>query len=143
MFTRSASTHRLERIPLFAGCTADELDAIDSSLTEVRLEAGQVLTREGHYGSQVVFVADGQLAVTRSSQGERPVAILGAGDVAGEMAVLEGTPRNATVTAITPATVFVANPREFAVLMSVPSVAAAIRETVERRHEANEAGRAA
>jgi hypothetical protein len=43
------------------------------------------------------------------------------------------------VTAITPATVYVANPREFAVLMSVPSVAAAIRETVERRHEANRA----
>jgi CRP/FNR family transcriptional regulator len=139
MFTRSASPHRLQAVPLFSGCTADELDAIDSSLTEVRLEAGQVLAREGHYGSQVVFVVDGQLAVTRSSQGDRPVAILGAGDIAGEMAVLEGTPRNATVTAITPATVYVANPREFAVLMSVPSVAAAIRETVERRHEANRA----
>jgi CRP-like cAMP-binding protein len=53
------------------------------------------------------------------------------------MALLEGTPRTATVTAITPATVYVANPREFAVLMSVPPVAAAIRETVERRHQAN------
>ena len=77
--------------------------------------------------------------MTRSSQGDRPVAILGAGDVAGEMALLEGTPRNATVTAITPATVYVANPREFAVLMSVPSVASAIRDTVGRRHEAHRA----
>ena len=138
MFTRSTSAHRLQAVPMFADCTADELDAIDSSLTEVRLERGQVLTREGHYGRQVIFVVDGQLAVTRSSHGDRPVAILGAGDVAGEMALLEGTPRT-TVTAITPATVFVANPREFAVLMSVPSVAAAIRETVERRHQANRA----
>jgi CRP-like cAMP-binding protein len=139
MFTRSASAHRLHAVPLFAGCTADELDVIDSSLTEVRLQAGQVLTREGHYGRQVVFVVDGQLAVVRSSHGDQPVAILGAGDVAGEMALLEGTPRTATVTAMTPATVYVANPREFAVLMSVPSVAAVIRETVARRHEANRA----
>ncbi len=139
MFTRSTSSHRLEGFPLFAGCTPDELDVIDSSLTEVRLEAGQVLTREGHYGRQVILVVDGQLAVTRSSQGDRPVAVLGAGDVAGEMAVLEGTPRNATVTAITPATVYVANPREFAVLMSVPSVASTIQATVASRHQANRA----
>ena len=89
---------------------------------------------EGHYGAELLIVADGEVRVTRHSPaGEQELAVLGRGDFVGEIALLEGTPRTASVTAVTPALVFVANPREFAVLMSVPSVAAAVRRAADAR----------
>ena len=121
MFKRSHSSDRLHDIPLFDGCTPEELARIDSSLTAVRLNAGQVVVHEGHYGAELLIVAEGEVRVTRHSPaGEQELAVLGRGDFVGEIALLEGTPRTASVTAVTPALVFVANPREFAVLMSVP-----------------------
>jgi CRP/FNR family cyclic AMP-dependent transcriptional regulator len=138
MFKRSRASDRLHDVPLFADSTPEELARIDSSLTAVGLEAGQVVVREGHYGAELVIVVDGEVTVTRHSPaGEQEVAVLGAGDFFGEIALLEGTARTATVTALTPAQVYVANPREFAVLMSVPSVAATIRAAAKARQEAN------
>jgi CRP-like cAMP-binding protein len=138
MFKRSRPSDRLHDLPLFAGCTPEELARIDASLTSVRFPAGTVVVREGHYGAELLIVAEGEVAVTRHSPaGEQELAVLGAGDVVGEIALLEGTPRTASVTALTPALVYVANPREFAVLMSVPSVAAVIRRAATERQEAN------
>jgi CRP/FNR family cyclic AMP-dependent transcriptional regulator len=138
MFKRSHSSDRLRHIPLFDGATPEELARIDSSLTAVRLKAGQVVLHEGHYGAELLIVADGEVRVSRHSPaGEQELAVLGRGDFVGEIALLEGTPRTASVTAVTPALVFVANPREFAVLMSVPSVAAAVRRAADARLEAN------
>ncbi len=140
MFKRSKPSDRLRDLQLFDDCTTDELALIDSALTEVRLDPGQVIVREDRYGAQLLIVAEGQVSVTRRSPtGQQEVALLGKGDVFGEIALLERTPRTATVTAVTPTIVYAANPREFAVLMSSPSVAATIRRTAALRMEANRA----
>ena len=102
MFKRSHSSDRLHDIPLFDGCTPEELARIDSSLTAVRLDAGQVVVHEGHYGAELLIVAEGEVRVTRHSPaGEQELAVLGRGDFVGEIALLEGTPRTASVTAVT------------------------------------------
>jgi CRP/FNR family cyclic AMP-dependent transcriptional regulator len=140
MFKRSKPSDRLRDLQLFGDCTTDELALIDSALTEVRLDPGQVIVREDRYGAQLLIVAEGQVSVTRRSPtGQREVALLGKGDVFGEIALLERTPRTATVTAVIPTIVYAANPREFAVLMASPSVAADIRRTAALRMEANRA----
>ena len=103
MFKRSHSSDRLHDIPLFDGATPEELARIDSSLTAVRLKAGQVVVHEGHYGAELLIVADGEIQVTRHSPaGEQELAVLGRGDFVGEIALLEGTPRTASVTAVDP-----------------------------------------
>jgi CRP-like cAMP-binding protein len=140
MFKRSHPSDRLRNVSLFAECSEAELAQIDSSLTRVQVDAGQVLLREGRLGSQLLIVVDGELGVTRTTPtGHTEVAIVGPGGFVGEIALLERRPRTATVTALTAATVYACNPREFATLMAVPSVAAKLRSVAAERVEANRA----
>jgi CRP-like cAMP-binding protein len=88
----------LAAVPVFSKCTKKQLQEIGEVATELILPAGKVLTREGEVGFEVFMLLDGTASVTRDGQ---PVATLTGGDVVGELAVLSGHPRNATVAAET------------------------------------------
>lgn len=93
-----------------------ELRMIDRTSTTVEIDEGQVLTIEGAIGREVILLLDGTAAVSREGQ---PVASVGAGEVIGEMAVLTGQPRNATVMATSPVTVAVFTRQEFMTLLDL------------------------
>ena len=82
-------------------------------MTRTEIPPGQAFIREGHLGREVVIIADGLARVTMGGQ---EVAAVGRGDVVGEMAVLDGGPRSATVTALTPVAAYVCTPAELAAL---------------------------
>ncbi len=130
----------LRRAALFADCTRDELRRVASAVTEARVEPGQVILREGGLGDQFVVVVDGTLGVSRAGVG--PVAVLGPGDFLGEMALLNRTRRSATVTALTPATVYASTPGEFSTLMDIPSIAQKVWAAAEERSRINQAAAA-
>jgi CRP-like cAMP-binding protein len=88
----------LASFPVFSKCTKKQLQEIGGVATELVLPAGNVLARQGDVGFEVFMLLDGTALVTRDGQ---RVATLTAGDVVGELAVLSGHPRNATVTAET------------------------------------------
>jgi len=88
----------LASVPVFSKCTKKQLQEIAAVATELVLSAGRVLARQGDVGFEVFIILDGTASVTRDGQ---RVATLTAGDVVGELAVLSGHPRNATVTAET------------------------------------------
>jgi CRP-like cAMP-binding protein len=120
----------LRRIPLFADCTRGQLRRIDRLGAVVRRPAGDVLVTAGMVGRECLFVLDGSLAVSR---GSGVVAVVGPGALVGEMALLSGAPRNATVMALTDVEVLVLHPGEFSELLAIPAVAEAIRSEVARR----------
>jgi len=93
----------LRSLPIFHALPAPALEGLARSLEPVRLAAGDVLIREGEPGDRFYAVADGRLQVTI---GGTPVASNVRGDGIGEIALLYGVPRTATVTATSPATVF-------------------------------------
>jgi CRP-like cAMP-binding protein len=126
----------LRELELFADCTREELRRVASAVTEVRVEPGQVLLREGGFGDQFLVVSSGQLRVRRADVGT--VAVLGAGGFSGEMALLNGTRRSATVTALTPAVVYASTPNEFKALKEIPSVAAKVRAAADQRARINQ-----
>jgi predicted acylesterase/phospholipase RssA/CRP-like cAMP-binding protein len=70
-------------------------------LTECMLSAGDYLTKEGDYGDSLYIVAEGLLSITKRDQDGRPIFLgkVGAGEVVGELALLTGHPRAATIIA--------------------------------------------
>jgi CRP-like cAMP-binding protein len=121
----------LRQVPLFSGCTDAELERIDSLFSEAEIEPGHVLVREGGAGRQFVVIRAGQASVSRHGV---ELNVLGPGDFVGELALLEDVPRNATVTAMTPMSVYVANAGEFsALLVESPTLAARIRSAAGER----------
>ncbi len=106
----------LRDIPLLAGCTEKELVRVDRLGTEVDPQPGRTLTREGADGCEFFMVRDGVAVATR---GARLVGAIGAGSVAGELALLDGTARTATVVTATPMRVVVFTAKEFEDLLAV------------------------
>jgi CRP/FNR family transcriptional regulator, cyclic AMP receptor protein len=90
---------RLKSIPLFEEVGDEELAQISPFATEVSVEEGRELVREGDFSYEFMAIEEGEAEVTRAGQ---HVADLGPGDFFGEMGLLERTLRNATVTAKTP-----------------------------------------
>lgn len=134
--TTSFSVPELRDLPLFASCSKNELSRARSLLTPVTVPAGQLLWKSGVYGSDFAIIADGELAVS-DADGTR-IAVLGRNDIVGELALLDGMPRNASVMTLTPAVLFVGNTREFfGLLHLVPSLREQVlRGAVERREQA-------
>jgi CRP-like cAMP-binding protein len=104
----------LSRIPIFSECSNRELKAISKLVTPVEVKAGKVLTKEGDQGREFMIIAIGTATVRRNG---RKVATLGPGDFFGELAVLAGVPRTATVTADTDMVVEALNRQEFSSLL--------------------------
>jgi len=118
MIRSTPTTERLGRLPLFEGCDPRELAAIASRSTTVRARRGDVLLQKGTVGREMLVIAEGTAAVIN---GHDVVATLGPGDVAGEVAVLDGGRRSATVVADTDMVLEVSSAREVAeLLVEVP-----------------------
>lgn len=78
-----------------------QLDALGAALAPPRLfPRGTVMMRQGDIGHSMFLIADGKVNVAvHSPSGDQHVATLGSGDIVGEMSLLTGARRSATVTA--------------------------------------------
>jgi len=86
----------LTRVPLFAGCSEYEVREIAELAHLLRFEDGAVIVPEGEEGLGFYFVTSGRARVLRDGI---PIATLGSGDFFGEVSLIEGSARNASVTA--------------------------------------------
>jgi CRP/FNR family transcriptional regulator, cyclic AMP receptor protein len=121
----------LASVPLFSGCSGEELQRLARVVDEVTVPAGTKLTVEGDLGREAFVIVDGAAAV--SKQGDE-VALLGPGDHVGELALLDGGPRSATVTTTTDTTVLVMSKPAFnGVLDEIPALAHRLLVSVARR----------
>ena len=91
-------TSNLANVPIFSGCSRRELAIIARASKEVSHKEGTVIAREGERGIGLFLILEGECKV---SIGGRTKAKLGPGDFFGEVALLDGGPRTATVTAET------------------------------------------
>lgn len=110
----------LRGVQLFAGCSTAELGRIASLTTEYHAKAGEVLTETGEPGLEFFIIIEGKAIATREGV---HLATLGPGSFFGELALLDGGKRTATVVAETDMRLLVLSRREFNGLHHVaPSV---------------------
>jgi CRP/FNR family transcriptional regulator, cyclic AMP receptor protein len=103
--TRRPPLRLLELVPLFSGLSRAQLSRVADLAQEVSYGSGRMIVRTGTPGLAFYVIVEGQAKVIRgrisSAKGQ---ASLGPGDFFGEMALLDGGPRSASVVAQTPIT---------------------------------------
>jgi NTE family protein len=88
----------LERVPLFNCLSTSELDAVVDLFKEVAYRKGATVVREGDEGDSFFVILSGEVEVRIGADAERVVNRLKPGDFMGEIALLLGGKRSATVT---------------------------------------------
>ena len=92
-------TNRLTAIPLFSSLSPEEARRLAAFATETSAAEGQILMKEGDYSTELIAIEEGTADVIK---GGSTIASLKAGDLIGEMGLIEREPRNADVIATSP-----------------------------------------
>lgn len=108
------SALELSYISIFAELGTRELGAIEKLMTTVMSPEGKRLTTQGKPGREFLIIEDG---TARVEIDDRTVAHLGPGDFVGELSLITGDARTATVTATSDMILRVLNRREFSALL--------------------------
>jgi CRP-like cAMP-binding protein len=125
----------LRGLKLLTGLSSSQLEDIGRRLKPVRFRQRETIIREGESGDEMYFVESGRAQVVRGS-GSRALALteLGAGDLFGEMALLTGNPRSATVTALSDVDLWVMSREDFDDLVTAyPNLALALSRLLSER----------
>jgi CRP-like cAMP-binding protein len=131
LLRKDAKIELLKRVPLFSHCTKKQLAAIASLADLIELPAGTPLIREGTVGREFMVIVHGAVDVRRKG---RKINQLGDGDFIGEMALISGAPRNATVTATADTSLLVVTDRQFwALLERAPDLKTSVIKAMGQR----------
>lgn len=96
-------SHLFKSAALFSGLSDSELEAIAEICQEKHYPAGSVIIQQGETGDEFFFIQEGQVdIVLMGPKPERPVVVLGKGQIIGEMSLLDYGYRSATARATEP-----------------------------------------
>jgi CRP/FNR family transcriptional regulator, cyclic AMP receptor protein len=121
----------LKSIPLFQYLNKKQLAEVARHADEIEVEGGRVLAKEGARGHDLFVIVSGTATVTRHGE---PLATLRPGDFIGEMSLLDGGLRSATVVAAEPMSLLVIGEREFLPLLhQLPEVSVKLLKAMAQR----------
>jgi CRP/FNR family transcriptional regulator, cyclic AMP receptor protein len=122
---------RLKEVPIFEGCTNRQLRSVARIARVFDVAANTVLARAGEPGDEFFLIIDGSVRVEVSSEKH---VLLHPGNFFGEMSILDGGPRSATVIADTPVRLLVVSRRQFSILLKdVPGLTETLLATLSSR----------
>lgn len=114
MSLRNLAPRSLRQSPLGHALPRRELNRLDQLGTTIDIAEGEQIIKRASPGRECFVVVDGQFEVV----GADFTGTITSGEVAGELALLTGRPRNASVASTMRSTVYAMHPREFATLLS-------------------------
>ena len=133
--------NHLRGLNLLAGLSTSQLEDISRRLKPVRYRQGEQIVREGEPGEEMFFIESGRVQVVR---GTGPQAMLlaemGAGDLFGEMSLLTGNPRSATVAALSDIDLWVMTQSDFDTMVTAyPNLGLALSRLLSERLRSTDA----
>jgi CRP/FNR family transcriptional regulator, cyclic AMP receptor protein len=127
----------LGQVPLFAQCSRNELREIAKLGTPIDVARGAVLTEEGAPGSEFFLLLEGEARVKVRGA---TAAVRKTGDYFGELSLIDGGPRTATISAAEDCSLLVFNRGEFRTLLrSSPTIAIKLLTNLSMRLRETEA----
>jgi signal transduction histidine kinase len=126
----------LESNKLFRELLPGELENLRGATRELTFAANQLIFNQGEPGDGIYFIKEGrvQISTTVPTGESKVLSMIEAGDLFGEMAVLDSDPRSATAMADQPTTVyFISRPELIQLLDRMPRLAAALVREISRR----------
>ncbi len=126
----------VRKAPLFAALNDESARALMESMTSSHLERSDILFREGEQGDRLYVIGEGKIKLGRSSVDGREnlLAILGPGEMFGELSLFDPGPRTATATAIAETQLIALGHEDLdSFLLSRPAVAANLLAALARR----------
>lgn len=103
MYSTLEKTIILKSVDLFKSIPAENLSRVAQITEEVRCDEGDSIIAEGEYGDSLFIVVNGNVKIHK---GEKEITRMGEGSCIGDMALLDGEPRSADVTAVEETTLF-------------------------------------
>lgn len=136
MLRKDAKVELLSQVPLFDRLSKKELREIAAIADELHVPASKTLAVEGASGHEFMIVAEGSAEVRR---GGRKVNLLTSGDFLGEIALITGRKRTASVTTREPTRLLVLTERDFRRLMrDMPSIQSKVMEALAARLDSDD-----
>lgn len=130
----------LRSVDFFENMTMGQLQLVVPHIMMVQYEPGEKVVTQGDKGDAFYMVAEGSLSVTvkKGFFGKKELATLGPGEFFGEMALIDASPRNATVAALATSRLFVLFSHQFAAVMNTnPDFSSHILKVAEERKMAD------
>ncbi|MBM3683320.1 MAG: cyclic nucleotide-binding domain-containing protein [Actinobacteria bacterium] len=129
--SKDAKLEHLKAVRLFKGCTGKQLAHVAAITDEVDVEAGKVLCRQGDQAHEAFIIVSGEATIVADG---RELNRVGAGEIVGEVSLIDKGPRTATVTAVTPMHLLVVTAQSFEPLLEeVPGLPVAIMRDLAHR----------
>lgn len=127
----------LSLVPVFNHLPAHELTALAGHLKLNSFKAGDILIHQGEKGDSMFFIKTGNVSIVDAKNGDKEIARLGKGNVIGEIALISGADRSATVIANDEVTVWVISKEDFDLLsQKSPELMKSLETLIENRlHE--------
>jgi hypothetical protein len=115
---------KLARVPIFNGLSPAALERAERRAAVIKVAPGQVVIRQGDEADRFYVIVDGSVEVTQTAAGAAAPGTLrtmGEGEVFGEIGLLTGVPRTASVTATSPGTLLALDKADFLELVASSS----------------------
>jgi len=130
---RDAIIADLARCDVLTGAARADLESLAKFLTPFAAPAGTVLLRRGDVAEHFLLMTSGRARVAVGEEAAQKVAVVAQGSILGEMALLRGTRRSATVTAMTETRSLKGARAGFTRLLAIPGVLEKVVTTARQR----------
>ncbi len=132
----------ISRVPLFAGLNEEQYSALAARTGTASLRRGEILFEEGDRGDRLYIITEGKIKLGHTSDDGREslLAILGPGEIIGELTLFDPGPRSTTATAVSPVSMLVLEHRDLMEILDVnPDLAKhMLRALAQRLRRTNE-----